>query len=260
MSRKQTFTDITGQRFNKVIVIDGNLPKGKALIKCDCGAEKIVRKYDVFNGKIKSCNSKKCVARTIDLIGSKFGLLTIVSEVDGNDKKNITGRCSQWECLCDCGSKLVVPSNQLKSGRTKSCGCAKPYWISKKVSSKSPIKDRVEKQLLREYKQSAFKRGYVFDLTQEHFVSLLYENCFYCGSEPSNCMTKTKITGVEKHYFNGIDRLNNKIGYAIDNCVTCCKICNRAKNDMTIEEFVNWLQRIISCSNEVINKLGMIND
>ena len=251
MTGKQTFQDITGKRFNKVIVLDGKLPQGKALIKCDCGTEKIVRKYDVFSGKIKSCNSKKCVARTINLIGSKFGLLTIISEANDDTKKNIISRCTQWECLCDCGTKLIVPSNQLKSGRTKSCGCSKPLWISKKVSSKLPIKDRVEKQLYREYRLAATKRGYVFDLTQTQFVSLLYDNCFYCNSEPSNCMTKTKITGVEKHYFNGVDRLNNKIGYTVDNCATCCKICNRAKNDMTIEEFVNWLEKIINSSEKV---------
>lgn len=36
------------------------------------------------------------------------------------DKYN---RRSHWECLCDCGTKTVVSTDNLLSGHTRSCGC-----------------------------------------------------------------------------------------------------------------------------------------
>lgn len=41
---------------------------------------------------------------------------------------------------------------------------------------------------------------------------------------------------------NGIDRKDNQLGYEILNVVSCCKICNIAKNDMKICEFLSWIE------------------
>jgi len=237
------FPDITGQRFGKIVVLNSKMPGRKALIKCDCGIEKLVSCYDVFNSKIKSCGSKSCVGRSKNLINKKFSLLTVIGLSDDNDK-NITNRCSQWKCKCECGTILIVPSNQLNSGRTKSCGCAKSKWISAKNSL--PIKLVAEKQLFGSYKKSAKDRQLIWDLTKEDFVSFLYNECFYCGSPPIGTITKYKVNNTDIHYFNGIDRINNNIGYVKDNCVTCCKFCNHAKNNMTQEFFINLAKKIAS--------------
>ncbi|WP_146203669.1 hypothetical protein [Azospirillum sp. TSO5] len=37
--------------------------------------------------------------------------------------------------------------------------------------------------------------------------------------------------------FNGIDRKDPLKGYTTENCVPCCFEINRAKSDMTIDEF-----------------------
>lgn len=238
----RTFPDITGQQFGKITVLDGKLAGGKALIKCECGIEKTVSRYDVFHGKVKSCGAKQCVARAKDLTGQRFALLTVIREVP-NDK-DIAGRCAIWECQCECGTTLNVPSNQLNSGRTKSCGCAKGVWISRKNAI--PIKERVENQVFSEYKRNATKRNLEFLLSKEDFVDFMYGECFYCGSPPANCMKKQKVTGEEFHQFNGVDRVNNEIGYTLDNCVSCCKLCNHAKKDLSKEEFIALAKKIAS--------------
>ena len=46
--------------------------------------------------------------------------------------------------------------------------------------------------------------------------------------------------------YNGVDRVDNTIGYNNDNVVPCCKICNNSKATMTIEEWILWLQKICS--------------
>ena len=53
-----------------------------------------------------------------DLVGQRFGRLTATSRAE-NDAR---GK-SRWLCLCDCGNEVVVASDHLKSGNTKSCGC-----------------------------------------------------------------------------------------------------------------------------------------
>jgi hypothetical protein len=53
-----------------------------------------------------------------DLIGSKFGKLTVVSLAR-------IEKTQHWNCLCDCGKSVVVPTRNLRVGHNKSCGCNK---------------------------------------------------------------------------------------------------------------------------------------
>ena len=60
------------------------------------------------------------MVKVIDLTGQKFGKLTVVENA-GKDKRGKT----IWKCECDCGNTTIVRGDQLKSGNTSSCGCAK---------------------------------------------------------------------------------------------------------------------------------------
>jgi hypothetical protein len=62
-------------------------------------------------------NSKRGNNR-LQLVGKKFGRLTVVENV-GSDKK----WQQHWKCTCDCGTEIVVIGGSLTSGNTKSCGC-----------------------------------------------------------------------------------------------------------------------------------------
>lgn len=58
------------------------------------------------------------MSKRLNLVGEKFNLLTVISDA-GTSKDNQ----SQWKCKCICGGYIIVPSNRLKNGITKSCGC-----------------------------------------------------------------------------------------------------------------------------------------
>ena len=60
------------------------------------------------------------MGKLIDLVGKKFGKLTVLSITD---ERNADNRVI-WKCQCDCGNIKNVSSNLLKSGDTKSCGCS----------------------------------------------------------------------------------------------------------------------------------------
>lgn len=95
----------------------------------------------------------------------------------------------------------------------------------------------------RKYKSIAGYRNYIFDLTKDEFRELTKNNCYYCGQFPKSLHTARNAFG--SYVYNGIDRVNNNIGYNRENCVTCCGICNRAKNDSSIEEFKTWIKNLI---------------
>jgi hypothetical protein len=41
-----------------------------------------------------------------------------------------------------------------------------------------------------------------------------------------------------------MDRVDNSLGYVIDNVVSCCEMCNLAKKDFSREEFESWVRRV----------------
>lgn len=50
-------------------------------------------------------------------------------------------------------------------------------------------------------------------------------------------------------FVNGIDRVDNSLGYVADNCVPCCEACNRAKLQMSSTDFINLANRIVTHQN-----------
>ena len=77
-----------------------------------------------------------------DLTGRKFGRLTVLREADGRSKRGYI----LWECECSCDNRtiIVVPSERLRSGHTKSCGCLqRDTVVAKNVAgAKYPAYDR----------------------------------------------------------------------------------------------------------------------
>lgn len=63
----------------------------------------------------------------IDLTGQRFGRL-VVLEFSGYDKNHK----ALWNCKCDCGEQKVVRANELRSGKTHSCGCLHKQQLSER--------------------------------------------------------------------------------------------------------------------------------
>jgi hypothetical protein len=53
-----------------------------------------------------------------DIVGQKFGKLTVISQAK-NRKKYQT----YWNCKCDCGKETITTRQSLIGGNTRSCGC-----------------------------------------------------------------------------------------------------------------------------------------
>ncbi len=101
----------------------------------------------------------------------------------------------------------------------------------------SPVRnDPAHKEFMAQYyytKSSANVRELSFKLSKDQARGLHKGKCVYCGKKPSQ----------GRHYkFNGIDRLDNTKGYTVQNCVSCCRPCNRAKNSITYGMAVKFVQ------------------
>lgn len=133
---------------------------------------------------------------------------------------------------------------ELKAGRTNSCGCYNIELIVKR--STKPNYLALYKQFYSSYITGAKNRNLSFNLTFEEAKSLFDSKCFYCG-----CLPYQKWTGTKRKYaetdgfvYNGIDRLNNNIGYEKSNCVSCCGKCNFAKGSLSYNDWIQLIKSI----------------
>lgn len=53
-----------------------------------------------------------------DLTGMAFGRLKVIEQNGRTSDRHIL-----WKCKCECGKFTNVSSRELRSGKTKSCGC-----------------------------------------------------------------------------------------------------------------------------------------
>jgi len=168
------------------------------------------------------------MGRLINEVGNVYGRLTVIKEVGRNGAGGVL-----WQCKCICGNIKVTDGYRLRSGATKSCGCFQKDRVRETIML--PNGHAAFNGLYSQYKYFAKKRELVFELTKEDFSFITKMNCFYCGKEPAQKAGKTDLNGF--YIYNGIDRIDNKKGYTINNVVPCCGHCNMAKGNMTIEEF-----------------------
>lgn len=77
------------------------------------------------------------MSKLIDLTGEKFGMLSVINRAENDNQ----GR-AKWLCKCECGNNIIVTSTHLKTGHTKSCGCANklPDLTGMKFSRLTAIK------------------------------------------------------------------------------------------------------------------------
>lgn len=161
--------------------------------------------------------------------------LTVISEPYSVRKSSKSSfRCV--DCLCACGNVAQVSLPRLGLGKAKSCGCLSRAVMESNISKY----EAGFRATLRVYKYAAKERGLDFSLSEDCFKELTQSQCTYCGQEPSQFQTR-----FSEFKYNGIDRVDNSLGYVEGNCVPCCKLCNRMKDVMSVEEFKGHVKPIL---------------
>jgi hypothetical protein len=126
------------------------------------------------------------------------------------------------------------------SGNTKSCGCYGK--LVRRTRTLLPNNLGVKRMIIKQYKRHAKDRNIDYNLSEEKFIELIEQPCYYCGAIKTN-IAKTK-NFKQGYAYTGIDRIDSSKRYSNDNCVPCCKQCNKAKLAMSVDEFLNWVERV----------------
>lgn len=81
------------------------------------------------------------MGRFIDLTGERFGRLVVLERAESRGPKG--RRKTWWNCKCDCGNEVEVPTARLRNGQTKSCGCLHKDLLREKLTIHGGSKDRL---------------------------------------------------------------------------------------------------------------------
>jgi hypothetical protein len=135
-----------------------------------------------------------------DLVGSKFGTITVLSFSIREKRKYY------WNCKCECGKLIKLRSDCLK--HIKSCGCKKGWHAIKHGLSKNPLYGVIKgiRHRCRNKKDS-------------HYTNYGKIGIDVCDEWFNN--TNSFITWAENNgYMKGlqIDRINNNGNYEPNNC------------------------------------------
>ena len=137
-----------------------------------------------------------------NLIGAKFNRLTVLSRSGSNKFRQAT-----WNCICDCGNKLIVCGNNLNTGNTQSCGCYCLEKVTKHGNSKQPLYAVWNQMKNRCYNKNSISyhnyggRGLKISKSWYNSFAQFVSDM---GPKPSSIYT--------------IERVNNSIGYSKYNC------------------------------------------
>lgn len=182
---------------------------------------------------------------TINLIGQKFGRLTVIDIGDSQTHH------PKWKCVCECGTTKEIAGQSLRSGVTKSCGC---YRRTQNIRLRKRQGQAGLTAVYNAYKTRAEAKNHQI-ISIEEFEILSKQNCHYCGSMPFAVRAVRRKTGPysnpelqshSEYCYNGLDRIDSSLGYESSNVVPCCQHCNRAKLDLSYTEFISLIKAIYS--------------
>jgi hypothetical protein len=134
-------------------------------------------------------------------------------------------------------------SMRTKMGSPENIAIRKRWGIHKRKAPGWSAMTRI----INGYRRHATIKEVPFELTKEQFFQMMQLPCYYCGILPSQVHTHGTW---HPFIYNGIDRMDNDKGYTLENVVPCCKVCNRAKRDLPLKDFIEWIQRIIKFQTE----------
>ncbi len=240
--------DLTGKKFGKYKVIK-YLGNSKWKCVCSCGGIVIKQGSDLKSGHNKmciKCRRKYGGQKPIrDISGMQFSRWTVLNKISRRNN----GGSVLWKCRCKCKRIGYHTSQSLISGNSKGCPKCAIYRVS------SP--EAAFMSLYRVYRAGARRRGMSWRLSIKQFRNLTQQKCYYTSLPPSSICRRNG----REYIYNGIDRINSKLGYSVDNCVPCVGIINRMKMNMPYSTFIDMcalVTKTISEKVKIENKLKAV--
>jgi hypothetical protein len=163
--------------------------------------------------------------KAIDESNHRFGKLSVACRAPSKHSK------AYWICVCDCGKVREVCGTDLRNGKVTACA------ICSGQSLPIPGVELGFSGVIKRMKREATTRGLVWNIPYDYLRVLVKQNCFYCNSAPYPRRGK-------KYVYNGLDRVDNMLGYVPKNVVPCCWACNKLKGTEDVDTFFSQIRKI----------------
>lgn len=198
----------------------------------------IATKLNCCKATVHTYLKKYGIHRSQRLIGKKIGHLTILklANLDHKGKTRVI-------CKCDCGIEHEAMAYDIKSGNTKSCGCAR-YLRGDKHPCFTGYKE-LHGTLWGSYKSGAKSRGLDFTISIEYAWKLFetqQRKCALSGLPiyfSKGCYDDQKWTSTAS-----LDRIDSSKGYIVDNVQWVHKDVNQMKWQFDEKHFITLCKLI----------------
>lgn len=144
----------------------------------------------------------------LELIGLKFGRLTVQAKNPENNKSNN----SQWDCVCACGNKTTVVGSKLINGHTSSCGC---FQIEQLRNSNVTH----GMSTTSEYNSWIQMKNRCHNSNSVRFEDYGGRGIFVCDRWMNSFENFLEDMGLKPSPIHSIERKDNDLGYYPGNCV-----------------------------------------
>lgn len=133
-----------------------------------------------------------------------------------------------------CGSIFI------RNGRQSLCSdkCVREDRSRRSESYISGNWRRYFRQLC-QYKKEARK-----DINEDMLLEILERQEYTCALSGME-LTCVRAKGVTFRTNASIDRIDSNLGYNIENIQIVCNVVNKMKQDLSMEEFVEWTKRVL---------------
>ena len=151
------------------------------------------------------------MSRIVDLTGNRYGRLAVIERADDRVQNNGRHRV-MWKCRCDCGNEIDVLGDNLKRGRTTSCGCYMSEAISKSRTTHGETNTKL-------YGIWCAIKTRCYNPHSTYYNRYGGRGNHMCD-EWKNSFTVFREWACKNGYEEGatVDRINNDEGYFPDNC------------------------------------------
>lgn len=198
----------------------------------------IIYYFKKFNIPRKGIGGKHDGKR-LNIKREKIGKLQPIRVLEHKDKKNQ----QLWECLCDCGNKVVVPATRLinKKRKLNSCGCYRSDDAKKRFWKGF---GEISLSYWHRTQNGAKQRNLEFSITIEYAWELFLKQERKCAlSGVDLIMPKCYCSNIGGN-FASLDRIDSSKGYLIGNVQWIDKDINRIKMNMDENRFINLCAKI----------------
>lgn len=199
--------------------------------------------------KILNKNEIALRKRKKNLVGNKYGKLTVIAESHTENNRKIV-----WLCKCSCGNFHKARGNDLKMGKIISCGCVRNGLSEKRLKKyQRKIKKsgkrfnnwhgfgEISGGYINRIKRHALMRNLEHNVTNEYlWLTFLKQN------------RRCALSGI-KIIFNdsslqtaSLDRIDSNKGYVEGNVQWLHKDVNNMKQHYSEEYFIGFCKKIVN--------------